>query len=266
MHSYNCHLIKRICEMGSELVEMDSSQQSVTAVFTAELPEFVFWKNNNFEFIGCNLNFAKACGFDKPQELIGKTDFDMPWKVRESKHFRKDDCKILNEGDSKFNIHETIRQARKNAIIKTSKVPLLNKNGLVCGVGGYFTEIPEQANNRFKYVHTNQTSSDDIPVFTNADINFLSFPDILNRLQIAFHMPLRRRHMLIDNCTPVSTRELQCIFYLLNGDTAKKIAENMSITPKTAESYLENIKIKLNCHTKSELIRKIIDYYYSKDL
>lgn len=265
MHSYNCHLIKRICEMGSELVEMSSSQQAVTTVFTAELPEFVFWKNNNFEFIGCNLNFAKACGFDKPQDLIGKTDFDMPWKVRESKNFRKDDSKILNEGDSKFKIHETMRQARKNVTIKTSKVPLLNKNGNVRGVGGYFTELPEPINNRFKSMHANQTSGNDIPIFTNADTESLSFPDILDRLQIAFHMPLRRRHMLIHNCAPVSTRELQCIFYLLNGDTAKMIAENLSLKPKTTQSYLENIKSKLNCQTKSELIKKVINYY-SKDL
>lgn len=266
MHSYNCHLIKRIREMGSELVEMSSPQQSVTTVFTAEMPEFVFWKNEKFEFIGCNLNFAKACGFDKPQDLIGKTDFDMPWKVKESKHFREDDYYILTQGNSKFNIHETMRQARKNAIIKTSKIPLLNKNGRVFGVGGYFTEIVEPIDNVSKYACVNQASSNAVTVFSNTDKKILSFTDILDRLRTAFHVPLRRRHMLIDNCTPVSTRELQCIFYLLNGDTAKKIAENMNITPKTAESYLESIKTKLNCQTKSELIRKIIDYYYAKDL
>ncbi|MBV8802633.1 MAG: hypothetical protein JO131_06660 [Gammaproteobacteria bacterium] len=36
------------------------------------------------------------------------------------------------------------------------------------------------------------------------------------------------------------------------------IAQQMLLSPRTIESYLENIKRKLNVKTKSELIEKVI--------
>jgi DNA-binding CsgD family transcriptional regulator len=54
-----------------------------------------------------------------------------------------------------------------------------------------------------------------------------------------------------------SQREIMCIVHLLNYKTAVETAKIMNISPRTAESYLNNIKLKLNCTTRSELIKKL---------
>lgn len=41
-----------------------------------QLPFRVFIKNQDYQFIGCNQAFAEDSGCKKPEELLGKTDFD----------------------------------------------------------------------------------------------------------------------------------------------------------------------------------------------
>lgn len=52
----------------------------------------------------------------------------------------------------------------------------------------------------------------------------------------------------------LSERELECVFYLLRCNTMKQIAKLLEISPRTVESYLEQVKIKLNCTSKNEII------------
>jgi len=52
----------------------------------------------------------------------------------------------------------------------------------------------------------------------------------------------------------LTTREHQCAHYLLNGMTAKEIGKQLDLSPRTIESYIENIKFKLCCRNKVQLI------------
>jgi DNA-binding CsgD family transcriptional regulator len=54
----------------------------------------------------------------------------------------------------------------------------------------------------------------------------------------------------------LSTRQLECLFYLIKGMTMKQISHELNLSPKTIEHYLENIKIKFNCSSRSELLAK----------
>lgn len=44
------------------------------------LPELIYWKNNDLVFQGCNLAFAKAVGLTSPEQIVGKTDGELPLK------------------------------------------------------------------------------------------------------------------------------------------------------------------------------------------
>jgi len=52
----------------------------------------------------------------------------------------------------------------------------------------------------------------------------------------------------------LSTREKECLNILLDGKTAKQIGYLLGLSPRTIESYLDNIKSKLQCWTKAELV------------
>ena len=60
----------------------------------------------------------------------------------------------------------------------------------------------------------------------------------------------------------VTKRELECLFWLSNGLTAKEIAREMHISSRTVESYMKKIRYKTNLHRRSHIIafyRKISD-------
>ena len=52
----------------------------------------------------------------------------------------------------------------------------------------------------------------------------------------------------------ISKREAECVRHLSSSKTVKEIAKAMDLSPRTVESYLNNIKNKLNCSSKLEII------------
>lgn len=62
--------------------------------------------------------------------------------------------------------------------------------------------------------------------------------------------------LIADN--NLTKRQLDCAFHLVLGCTLKEIAANLKISPKTAEHHIDSIKNKLDCYTRSELIKKIL--------
>lgn len=56
----------------------------------------------------------------------------------------------------------------------------------------------------------------------------------------------------------LTTRQIDVLKCVVLGYSAKKIASKLKISVRTAETYIEILKAKLRCHTKSELIEKVI--------
>lgn len=68
------------------------------------------------------------------------------------------------------------------------------------------------------------------------------------------------RHSLASSNSQTKTltdRQIECCALLLNGKTAKEIGFALGLSARTVEYYLNNIKSKLNCKNKSELIVKL---------
>lgn len=59
----------------------------------------------------------------------------------------------------------------------------------------------------------------------------------------------------------LSKREVEYLNYFLKGYSAKKIAANMNISPRTAESYFSTIKNKTNLKKKEDIILYLKKYF-----
>lgn len=55
----------------------------------------------------------------------------------------------------------------------------------------------------------------------------------------------------------LTMREIDCIELFLEGKSAKTIAGQLNLSPRTIEFYLDNIKGKLDCNNKNELMLKL---------
>ena len=122
--------------------ELRESQQLLSLIFDT-LPQRFFWKDKNFNYLGCNKLFAQDAGLSTPEEIIGKNDFELSW--RKSAHlYRADDEVILAGGTPKINYEESqIREDGSILILKTNKLALKDKNGRIVGLFGSYEDISD---------------------------------------------------------------------------------------------------------------------------
>lgn len=97
---------------------------------------------------------------------------------------------------------------------------------------------------------TQQTKIDDI----SNRLNLL--PDIVEFYLENIKMKSNTASSKTDRLTQITSRQKECLFYLVKGLTAKQIAIQTGISPRTVEHCIEAMKIKLNCETRAELIIK----------
>jgi len=69
------------------------------------IPYYVFWKDANCVYLGCNQRFATLVGKKTPKEVVGKTDFDLPWGEGEAEAFVQGDKNAMT-GNPQVNAEE----------------------------------------------------------------------------------------------------------------------------------------------------------------
>ena len=108
------------------------------------LPVRVFWKDKNLRYLGCNEIFARDAGKNRPEELIGKDDFQLNWKDHAEIYQNDDQCTIKS-GNPKLNYEEIQTTPNRDKIwLKTSKIPLTDLQGNIIGVLGTYEDITER--------------------------------------------------------------------------------------------------------------------------
>lgn len=110
----------------------------------ADLPGYVFWKDKNLKFLGCNDNLLRLAGVKSKKDIIGKNDDHFGWGKREIAIFKKNDLEILKTGTSKLNIQEFINSKDgKKRLMLVSKSPLHDDHGKIVGIIGIASDITD---------------------------------------------------------------------------------------------------------------------------
>ncbi|WP_438971014.1 histidine kinase dimerization/phospho-acceptor domain-containing protein, partial [Methylophaga sp.] len=131
----------------ADLVEsrtkLSESNKMLSAVLDA-IPVRVFWKNTQLEYQGANSLFLEDAGFSEMEEIIGRSDYDMPWPQDISDKFRDDDRAVLADGKALLNKEERlVDKSGKQLWVNTNKVSLNNDDDEIIGVLGTFEDISQ---------------------------------------------------------------------------------------------------------------------------
>jgi PAS domain S-box-containing protein len=119
-----------------------NSQQMLQVVLDS-IPQRVFWKDRNSVYLGCNKPLVLDAGFSEPEDMIGKTDYDHASHAT-ADLYRVDDRQVMETGQPRINYEEPqIRPDGSHAWLRTTKVPLRNKEGKIIGVLGTYEDITE---------------------------------------------------------------------------------------------------------------------------
>jgi PAS domain S-box-containing protein len=135
--SFNTHRI-------NSMIDQLSDDQETMQTIIDNIPRAVFWKDKDLRFQGCNRIFANVAGLKSPKDLIGKTDYDMPWKEH-GDAYRDDDFNVMNSRKARLDLEErNVNSEGVESWVLTSKVPVLNKHAEVVAVLGMFEDITER--------------------------------------------------------------------------------------------------------------------------
>ena len=120
-----------------------SSYKTLLQDIVEGIPIRVFWKDRDSRYLGCNTLFAKDAGLNHPDELVGKTDFDMGWKDQ-AELYRNDDKLVMESENPRLGYEEPQTTPDGKTIwLRTSKVPLRNASHKVIGILGIYEDITE---------------------------------------------------------------------------------------------------------------------------
>ncbi|MBD2296041.1 PAS domain S-box protein [Anabaena sphaerica FACHB-251] len=118
--------------------------QILLQVVMDSLPMAIFWKDRNSRFLGCNRQLLLDAGLSSYTEIIGKTDFDMPWRDQ-APLYQAGDRIVIESGQANFNIEEALIKSDNRTIwLRTNKIPLHNPEGEIFGVLASYEDITER--------------------------------------------------------------------------------------------------------------------------
>ena len=111
------------------------------------IPQQVFWKDTNLIFLGCNKNWAKASGFDSPEAVIGKTDYDLLPNRESAELYRTQDRRVIETNQPELHVirgKEKRSEHGQEVWLDISKIPIHDVEGNVVGILGVLEDITQR--------------------------------------------------------------------------------------------------------------------------
>lgn len=214
----------------------------------------IYWKDKDGYYLGCNTFAAKMVKLNDPNEIIGKTDYDLFSKI-EADVYRKHDLQVIKGAKSVVLEEEVLREDGKKFWHLSSKQPLYDGKTMI-GIVGSSIDITAQKESELlraeiekrKAVDNQQKAFQEFfeklienitPLVQTID-NF-KFSTLNNKLGI-FHPDTQTEN--ID----LTKREQEVLYYLALNQSPKEIA-----------STLTSIEHKEHKPVKAKTIQSIID-------
>jgi len=195
------------------------------------LPFFLSWKDRNGKYLGCNNYKAQYIGFKTSKDVLGLTDNDI-WPDS-ANNLRINDKKVITKNKAIIFFEQVELPTVEKINVITYKIPWQTNSQKIAGniCLGFI-------------LNNNITLRPTDPLLLSGD-----FPSLLFKN---------------DKLSSLTQRQTDCLFYLVKGMTIKQTAQKMGLSPKTVEHYLENIKTKLNCHTRLDLVTSALKLHCIK--
>jgi DNA-binding CsgD family transcriptional regulator len=193
-----------------------------------QLPGYFAMKDLGGSYLTCNNNLAAIMKLKSPRQIIGLSDYDLPDFTEENHVIHQRNDVLSLSGKTVQCIHRS-SSPYDGSLYNLIKKPLLNHENTIVGLLYHCMQI---INSEF----VNQLFVSDNKMYANTE------------------KPQTYYIGAIENPFRLSSRELECLFFTLRGLTAKQIAEQLSLSKRSVEFYLDNMKNKMGCITKSELI------------
>lgn len=125
-------------------------EKSLLKSLIDSIPDFVFFKDPQSNYVGCNLAYAKYMGMTE-EELIGKNDYDLYTK-EEAEIYNTSDIKVIKDHIAVRNEEWINVSGLGKRLFDTVKVVYCDSNGKVLGIVGVSRDITDREVIQQKYI------------------------------------------------------------------------------------------------------------------
>lgn len=202
------------------------------------LPIFAGAKDIHSNYFWASSLTAKLLGYNKPEELYGKTDLNIKCSSRFAEYYMQCDQETMRTKNSQIYTEKCYWLDVGEVEVVCTKTPIVDEENNIAGV--YFQCFP------------------------TSNLGLINLTKQLEK-QLSFEKSeIKPEDETISNENKIylTPRESEVLFHTLHGRTAKAIGRCLDLSFKTIEAHIANIKIKFNCSSRQQLIEKSISEGY----
>ncbi|MEO8402099.1 MAG: LuxR C-terminal-related transcriptional regulator [Gammaproteobacteria bacterium] len=219
---------------GIKLMKPTIHSRSHSIADLLQLPINIYFLDKNSAMKMINETCATTMGFASITDSFGKTMFDIS-PTENAENVIKTDRAVVSNNKRELVEDNVIHfDSFNEQHFFTIKMPWYNKNNEIIGIFGA------------SILFGTQPFADSLSKIIQFGLLPQTTPN--NLLRGTFH-----------NASYYTKREKECLFYILRGKTARETGKLLNLSTRTIETYINNLKIKLNVSTKSELISKALE-------
>jgi PAS domain S-box-containing protein len=132
---------QKILEQLKEQQQLLSKEKSLLDALLNNVPESIYFKDLQSRFLRFSSSMLKLFKLNKPEELIGKSDFDM-FDEEHSRPAYEDEQKIIRTGEAMVDKveKEVLPDGRVN-YVNTTKMPLRDESNAIIGTFGISKDV-----------------------------------------------------------------------------------------------------------------------------
>ena len=109
------------------------------------IPQYIFWKDRNSVYLGCNQRWAEMAGLPDRRAGVGLTDADLPWTDEQVAWYLECDRRVMATDTPMLRIKQSQRQADGQLSWReTSKLPMHDAQGHVVGLLGAIEDVTDR--------------------------------------------------------------------------------------------------------------------------
>jgi len=111
------------------------------------IPEYLFWKDTNLVYLGCNNNYADLIGVGSPENILGKTDNELFDDKEKQDLLVEFENKIIDSGTAEFNtISSWVLNSGESVWFDINRIPLLDSEDKIVGILVTYDDITRRIN------------------------------------------------------------------------------------------------------------------------
>jgi diguanylate cyclase (GGDEF)-like protein/PAS domain S-box-containing protein len=255
---YSTRRLDRALSLHAQVEKKLALERNVLRTVTDNIPDSIFAKDTEGRYLLANKAFAKLHGMNSPDDLLGKTAFDL-FPKNQAVALHTDDLQVMRSGGASMETERTAVDAEGNVkSLQTTKVPLIDKDEMVVGIVGLHRDITrrKEAEQKLRQSEANLAAAQRIAHFGSVELDLVDL-DAPEKNPVRWSEEVFRIFGHEPGGVEPSRREF---FLLVHPDEREEVRQSLDYALREARPYAIDFRIvrpdgaERNIHERGDII------------